>query len=237
MATLPIDYELLKKAQQGDQEALDEAIKKHTPLVISLCSRYQNSTTDKEDLFSVGMMGLLKAIQQFDFSYEVKFSTYAVPLILGEIKRFFRDDGVIKVSRQFKELYIRIQKAENELAVSLQRSITIDDIVQYLNEDKEDILMAIESHFYPTSLSTPLDDEHLTIEDTIGIDDVKDDLERIDLEEALKKLNQKEQLFIRLRYYNGLTQSEVAKRFYVSQVQVSRLEKKILAKLKEMLIS
>ncbi len=237
MATPIIDYELIKRAQAGDQKALEQACLDHKPLVISLCSRYQNSTTDKEDLLSVGMLGLLKAIQQFDFNYEVQFSTYAVPLILGEIKRFFRDDGAIKVSRHFKELYLRIQKVEKELEITLERSVNIDDLAMALNESKEDILMAIESHYYPTSLSTPLDDEHMVMEDIIGEDCLQDDLMQLDLENALQKLSPKEQVFIRLRFFEGMKQSELAQRFFVSQVQISRMEKRILAKLKEMLVS
>ncbi len=231
------DYELLSRAKEGDQAALEQAINQHKPLVISLVQRYQTSAGDREDLLSVGMMGLLKAIRQFDPSYQVQFSTYAVPLILGEIKRYFRDDGVIKVSRQFKELHMKIEKAERELEHQLQRSVTIEDLVQYLHVPREDILMAIESHFYPTSLSTPLDDDNLLLQDTIGENDVQMELDRMDLKDALEKLPPKDRLLIQLRFFEGLKQSDCAARFFVSQVQISRWEKKILAKLKELLIT
>ncbi|CDD92133.1 rNA polymerase sigma factor [Coprobacillus sp. CAG:826] len=237
MATSNVDYDLLKRAKDGDKQALDEACKIHTPLVISLCSRYQSGMVDKEDLVSVGMLGLLKAIQQFDENFGVQFSTYAVPLILGEIKRFFRDDGVIKVSRQYKELYLKIQKKEKELEMKLERAVTIDDLAKELDVPREDIHMAIESHYYPTSLSTPMDDDHFVFEDTLGENDVIEELDKMDLLEALKKLDPKEQLLIKMRYFDEMKQQECAERFFVSQVQISRMEKKILEKLKRMLVS
>lgn len=230
------DVELIIKAKEGDQKALEEACLTHKPLVVSLLKRYHYSQADKEDLLSVGMLGLLKAIKQFDPSYEVQFSTYAVPLILGEIKRYFRDDGAIKVSRQYKELYIKIEKTKKELEDKYFRAITIEDLEKELNESKEDILMAIESHYYPTSLSKPIDEDNLTLIDTIGEDDVISSLEKMDLYDALDKLDQKERLLIELRFFEGMKQNEVAKRFFVSQVQISRWEKKILEKLKLMLI-
>lgn len=231
-----VDYELIKKAQQGDQVAFEEIILKHKPLVYSLIKKYQYSSLDKEDLISVGTLGLIKAIKQFDTSFNVNFSTYAVPLILGEIKRYFRDDGAIKVSRQYKELYIRIQKAEKELEDKYLRKITIDDLVSYLNESIEDILMAIESHYYPTYLSNPLDEENLTLEDTLGENDVLPELLKMDLYDALEKLDDKEKIFINLRFFEGMKQQDIAKRFFVSQVQISRLERKILDKLKQLLV-
>ena len=236
MTLQTVDYEVLRKARAGNRTALEEAVNQHKPLVMSLCSKYQIHTCDREDLISVGMLGLLKAIQQFDESYQVQFSTYAVPLILGEIKRFFRDDGAIKVSRQYKELYIRIQKAERELEAQYQRSITIEDLVSYLKEPREDILMSMESHYYPTSLSPPIDEDNLTLQDTLGEDDVQKELEQMDLRDALSKLPPKDQLLIQLRFFEGVKQSDCAARFFVSQVQISRWEKKILAKLREILV-
>lgn len=231
------DYELILKAKEGDQKALEEAVLKNKPLVVSILKRYHYSSCDKEDLLSVGMMGLLKAIKQFDPSYEVQFSTYAVPLILGEIKRYFRDDGAIKVSRQYKELYLKIERAKKEFEDNNFRTITLEDLENELHESKEDILMAIESHYYPTSLSKPLDEDNLTLIDTIGENDVKMSIDKMDLYDALDKLDEKERLLIELRFFEGMKQNDVAKRFFVSQVQISRWEKKILEKLKSMLIS
>lgn len=231
------DYELIIKAKEGDQRALEEAVLKHKPLVVSILKRYHYSACDKEDLLSVGMMGLLKAIKQFDPKYKVQFSTYAVPLILGEIKRYFRDDGAIKVSRQFKELYLKIERVKKEFEDKNFKTINLEDLQNELHESKEDILMAIESHYYPTSLSKPLDEDNLTLIDTIGEDDVINSIDKMDLYDALDKLDEKERLLIELRFFEGMKQNDVAKRFFVSQVQISRWEKKILEKLKAMLIS
>ncbi len=236
MNTKKTNYELIVKAQNGDNEALMEVYEKNKPLVVALLNRYQYNATDKEDLLSVGMLGLLKAIKQFDVTYDVEFSTYAVPLILGEIKRYFRDDGALKVSRQFKELYIKITRAEREFEELYQKSASLEDLAAILNENKENILMAIESHYYPSYLSKPLDEDNLTLGDTLGEDDVIVALEKMDLYDALEKLDPKEKLLIKLRYFEGLKQNDVAERFFISQVQVSRLEKKILEKLKTMLV-
>lgn len=236
MMKVNADYEDLKKAQEGDKDALERTVKKHQALVVSLCKRYDHSCSSLEDLISVGNIGLLRAIQQFDFSYQVQFSTYAVPLILGEIKRFFRDDGAIKVSRMYKELYLKIEKERRKWEEEHEEPISLEWLEKQLGVHKEDLLMAMESHYYPTSLSSPLDDERLSLEDTLGENDVESALEKMDLEDALEKLDKKEQLLIRLRYFENKNQSECALRFSVSQVQISRMEKKILEKLKQLLV-
>lgn len=236
MALQTVDFELIKKAQTGDQEALALAMERHTPLVMMLVNKYQVKTFDREDIVSVANIGLLKAIKQFDFTHEVQFSTYAVPLILGEIKRFFREDGAIKVSRQYKELYNKIVKAEKALAETLQRPITLEDVEHYLGVSYEELIIAYDAHFYPTSLSSPLDTENLTLEDTLGVYETTELMDKVDLYDAIERLDPKEKLFVQLRFFEGKKQEELALRFCCSQVQMSRLEKKIIAKLKTMLV-
>lgn len=227
---------LFKKAQTGDEESLNLIISSNMRLVYKLVHRYKSKVVEKEELISCGMMGLLKAIQQFDFSYETQFSTYAVPLILGEIRRFFRDDGAIRVSRSIKELYLKVEKAREELESSLNRPVKLDEIANHLEVSYEDVITALDAHYYPTSLETPLDEDNLTLSDTLGIEETNKQMEYMDLENAMKLLEPKEQLFIRMRFFEDLKQAEIAERLFISQVQVSRLEKKILEKLRANLV-
>jgi len=209
-------------------------------LVWSIVHRFKNSYYDKEDLFQIGCIGLMKAINNFNDAYNVQFSTYAVPIIMGEIKRYFRDDGTIKVSRSLKELNLKIQKAREVLTYSLDREATLYDIADYLQEDPQDIIMAQDASYYPTSLNEPIyekDGSSISMEERI--EDVKNKMwfEKMALEMEIAKLDEKEKLIITLRYYNDYNQEKVAKRLGIPQVQVSRLEKKIIQKLKSRLLN
>ena len=231
--------ELLLKARSGDESAKTKIINENIPLVWSLVHRFKNTLYDKEDLFQIGCLALLKAIDKFNLDYDVQFSTYAVPIILGELKRHFRDDGAIKVSRSLKELNIRINKAKNELYYTLGREPTIEELSSYLNENCEEIVMAIEANYYPTSLNEVVyekDGSTINMEDRI-IDDQSEKFKNIlSLKEELKKLTSDEKQLIYLRYYLELNQKTIAERFNVSQVQISRMEKKIIEKIRKQFV-
>ena len=236
MEQLADNLDLIKKAQDGDHEALEKAITQNQLLIYSLLKRYHYAKEDQEDLLQVANIGLIKAIQNFDFSYDVSFSTYAVPLILGEIKRYFREKQAVHVSRSTKELYQAIVKAQEELEKNFLRNVTLSDISEYLNVSIEDIVFAYESQYKPCSLDSTLsDEEDITLIDTIK-DRTSDFTDNLEIKMAIEKLEPKERLFIELRFYQGLKQSEIAERLFVSQVQVSRIEKKIIDKLREILI-
>ena len=229
--------DLIKLAQDGDQKAFSECIENNKPLVASLINRYLIRSDDKEDLMSIGVIGLIKAIKQFNFDYNTKFSTYAVPLILGEIRRYFRDDGMIKISRKDQDIYREIQNAEEYLKSSLGRIVTLNDLHDYTNLDIEDIVLSIEAHQnkIPVSLTSSNNENELCPIDYIGIEEKETILNNIDLQYALSKLNKKERVFIKLRYFDEIKQEELAKRFNVSQVQISRMEKRIILKLRKQL--
>ncbi len=229
--------DLLEKVRLGDEQAKEEIVKDNLGLVWSIVHRFKNSYYDKEDLFQIGCVGLMKAINHFDTSYDVQFSTYAVPIIMGEIKRYFRDDGTIKVSRSLKELNIRISKAKEDLLKTIDDP-TIDDLAAYLKEDREHIIEAIDSSYYPTSLNEPIyekDGSAICIEDRIV--DKKNELwfEKIALDLEIAKLDEKEKRIMYMRYQLDYNQEKIASILGISQVQVSRIEKKIINKLRSRL--
>ncbi len=228
--------ELLKRVQDGDLDAKSIIVEQNVGLVWSIVHRFKNNFYDKEDLFQIGCIGLMKAINNFDFKYKVQFSTYAVPIIMGEIKRHFRDDGTIKVSRSLKELNVKITKAKEVLMKQSDKDPTVEMLAKYLEVDVQDIVEAIESSYYPTSLSEPIyESDGSTIEMEDRIEDKKDKMwfEKIALDMEISRLDPKEQLILYLRYYKEDNQEKIAKRLGISQVQVSRLEKKIIAKLRK----
>jgi len=230
--------DLLEKVRLGDEQAKEEVVKDNLGLVWSIVHRFKNSYYDKEDLFQIGCIGLMKAINHFDASYNVQFSTYAVPIIMGEIKRYFRDDGTIKVSRSLKELNIKVTKAKEILQSETHDEPTVEDIAKYLKVDVQDVVEAIDSSYYPTSLNEPIyekDGSTISVEDRIV--DKKDEMwfEKIALEMEMEKLDDKERMIIYMRYQLDYNQEAIAKRLGISQVQVSRLEKKIVTKLRSRL--
>lgn len=228
--------ELISKAQNNDEQAKDKLVKDNLALVWSLVHRFNNPLYDKEELFQIGCLGLVKAINKFDINYDVTFSTYAVPIILGEIKRHFRDDGAIKVSRSIKELNQKITKIADEYLNENHKEITIEELSIILNVSKADIVLALDSKYYPTSLNEVIyekDGSSITIQERLTEEKKYSLIDQITLQDELSKLSSKEQLLIHMRYYLDMNQEEIAKHFKVSQVQISRMEKKILEKLKK----
>lgn len=218
----------IEKAQDGDKEVLNELVKDNYGLIYSIARRFENRGYEMEDIQQIGAIGLIKAIQKFDFSYNVMLSTFAVTYIIGEIKRFLRDDGPVKVSRELKLLStkISIEKKENP-------NITISELAKKLSESKENIILAIESSNIPESLEGKVDDDGMSLLERLSSNDSSEDklVEKITLKECINKLNERERKLIYLRYYKGQTQSKVADIIGISQVQVSRLEKQILKNL------
>ena len=234
------NVELLIKAKAGDNEALNRLIEINLPLVSSISKRFLNRGYEYEDIFQIGSMGLIKAVHNFDSSFNVKFSTYAVPMIMGEIKRFLRDDGIIKVSRSVKCSAKKIHYVKEELSKLLGRDPTISEIAENTGISEEDIIMALES---TNNLSYLYDVIHqddgnpVLLIDKIsetGEED-KNVIDNIILKEALKDLDTKSRQVIVLRYFKDQTQIQVAKKLGISQVQVSRIEKRVLKIMKERL--
>ena len=227
--------DLLVKVRSGDEQAKEQVVKDNLGLVWSIVHRFKNSYYDKEDLFQIGCIGLMKAINHFDPSYNVQFSKYAVHIIMGEIKRYFRDDGTIKVSRSLKELNIKVTKAKEILQAENNEEPTVEEVARYLEVDVHDVVEAIDSSYYPTSLSEPIyekDGSTISMEDRLI--DKSDHMwfEKIALEMEMEKLDEKEKMIIYMRYQLDYNQEAIAQRLGISQVQVSRLEKKIVTKLR-----
>ncbi|PWA12427.1 RNA polymerase sporulation sigma factor SigF [Pueribacillus theae] len=228
--------ELIKKSQNGDTSARDLIVQKNMRLVWSVVQRFINRGYEPDDLFQIGAIGLLKSVDKFDLSYDVKFSTYAVPMIIGEIQRFIRDDGTVKVSRSLKETGNKIRRARDELSKQKGRVPTVHEIADYLDIPPEEVTLAQEATRTPTSIHETVyenDGDPITLIDQIA-DHSSDGkwFDKIALKEAIDRLNERERLIVFLRYYKDQTQSEVAERLGISQVQVSRLEKKILLEIK-----
>lgn len=232
--------ELILKSQGGDQEAKDRLVKHNIGLVRSVLRGFKNRGYDQDDLFQIGSIGLLKAIDKFDHSYKVRFSTYAVPMISGEIKRFLRDDGIIKVSRSLKQTANQVRYTQEMLSKLLGREPTIQEVSDELNIDKEDIVMALESSYHPEYLYDVVyhnDGKPLYLIDRVSSDEdsEKEMIDSILLKEILSQLEKRDRQVIILRYFKDKTQVEVAKTLGISQVQVSRIEKRIIEDMKKML--
>ncbi|MEW8971757.1 RNA polymerase sporulation sigma factor SigF [Mesobacillus jeotgali] len=227
--------ELILRSQQGDQAARDLIVQKNMRLVWSVVQRFLNRGYEPDDLFQIGSIGLLKSVDKFDLSYDVKFSTYAVPMIIGEIQRFIRDDGTVKVSRSLKETGNKIRKAKDELSKNFGRVPTVNEIAEFLELSPEDVIMAQEASRSPASIHETVyenDGDPITLLDQIDNGEEGRWFDKIALKEAINELDERERLIVYLRYYKDQTQSEVAVRLGISQVQVSRLEKKILQQMK-----
>lgn len=227
---------LILLSQSGDMIARDTLVQCNIRLVWSVVQRFMNRGYDPEDLFQIGCIGLLKSVDKFDLSYEVKFSTYAVPMIIGEIQRFLRDDGTLKVSRSLKELANKVRKTKDELSKVLGRQPTIKEVAQQLGISPEDVVFAQEANKPPTSIHETVfenDGDPITLMDQISDDSQEKWFDKLALNEAIGTLSERERLIVYLRYYRDQTQSEVASRLGISQVQVSRLEKKILQCIKD----
>jgi len=224
--------ELVKKAQSGDMEAKSTLINQNYPLVKSVIKRYIGKGVEYDDLFQLGCMGFVKAINNFDSKFNVQFSTYAVPMIIGEVKRFLRDDGVVKVSRAIKSQLIQI----NSYIHSCDIPPSVSEIAKKFNLDEHEVVFILDSNKYPISLSAPVDSqdgESASLQDRIADTSAEDKFDHMVLKSLLSKLSPRERKIIILRYYKDKTQSEIASTLGVSQVQVSRIENKILATLRK----
>lgn len=230
--------ELIRRSQEGDKEARDKVVMENVGLVWSIVRRFMCRGHEPEDLFQIGSIGLIKAIDKFDLSYDVKFSTYAVPMIMGEIKRFLRDDGVIKVSRSLKETAGKIRVAREKLNNLYGREPTLDEIGQEMNLAKEEVVMALESGAEVESLYKTIyqgDGNAIYLIDKLEQTNDENEImiDKLALKETIESLDEKDQELIKLRYFMDRTQTDIAKELGISQVQVSRLEKKILLKMRE----
>ena len=223
----------IKLAQSGDREAMNELVERNMALVRSIVKKYLNRGTEYDDLYQIGSMGLVKAIKNFDSSYGVRFSTYAVPMIAGEIKRFLRDDGMIKVSRTLKELSLAISRLNNESKLKNGRELTVSELAERLDTSEEKIIDALNSTRVPLSLTAEYDSEGNPQLD-VPTDDIQDEIsERLSLEQAVKSLCDTDRKIIQLRYYRSKTQTQTAKILSMTQVQISRREKKILTAIRD----
>lgn len=228
--------ELIAKSQNGDQQARDMIVNRNTRLVWSVVQRFLNRGYEPEDLYQIGCIGLIKSVDKFDLSYEVKFSTYAVPMIIGEIQRFLRDDGTVKVSRSLKETANKVRKMKDELSKTLGRVPTVAEIAEKLDISPEEVVFAQEASRSLSSIHETVyenDGDPITLLDQIADQSENKWFDKIALNEAIRHLNERERLIVYLRYFKDQTQSEVATRLGISQVQVSRLEKKILQQIKD----
>lgn len=228
---------LISEAQQGSEAAKSTLLAENMPLIKSIVKRYRNTAIEYDDLIQLGSYGLYKAIMHFNTAFGVRFSTYAVPMISGEIKRQIRDDGPVKVSRATKALAILINKYIDEYRVEHGGDPTVDEIAAEFKIDPYEVVFALDSTKMPVSLYEKYDDDSgsYLIDNLMTVDKTEDLLDKIMLKELIEGLEERDKKIILLRYYRDKTQSEVAKILGVSQVQVSRLESKILKYLKEKL--
>jgi len=229
---------LITRAQEGDEAAAEQIIRENSGLIWSVVKKFSKRGYELDDLFQIGSIGLLKCIRKFDLSFDVKFSTYAIPMIIGEIKRFLRDDGIIKVSRPMKELAAKARYAQEALLAKLNRTPTLNELAQEIGVETEELIIAMEAGHEVESLYTTIyqgDGSPIYL-----IDKVKQDRDTgeqtvniLALKQLIGRLKPKERQVIVLRYFQDKTQVEVAKAIGVSQVQVSRIEKRVLKILKD----
>ena len=233
--------DLIRMAHEGDKTARDRLVVENMGLIWSIIRRFEGRGCEREDLFQIGSIGLMKAVDHFDLSLGLKFSTYAVPMITGEIKRFLRDDGMIKVSRTLKELGIKVHGARQELSLKLGREPTVEEIAETLGESSEQVAASIESAAEVESLYRPAnynDEPGACLMDRLRAESKEQEnlLNSMTLKELVSGLENRDREIILRRYFENQTQSQVAKELNISQVQVSRLEKKILKSMREKLI-
>lgn len=229
--------ELIIRSKSGDEDAKDLLIRENTGLIWSVAKRFIGRGTDIDDLYQLGCLGFIKAVDGFDPEFGTQFSTYAVPKISGEIRRFLRDDGTIKVSRGVKERSVIIKSARNKLLQQTGNEPTIFDIAEVTGFTPEEIAVAESATATVESIHQRTGEEGFSLESVLTDTESEDlILEKISLRQGIEQLPEKEEMVIRLRYYHGLTQQQTSKILNISQVQVSRIEKKALAHLKERLL-
>lgn len=230
--------ELIKLAQSGDKKATEDIVTNNSGLIWLVVKRFLNRGYDADDLFQIGAIGLLKCIKKFDLSYEVKFSTYAVPMIMGEIKRFLRDDGMIKVSRPLKEIATKAKYMKDVLIKKNNEEPTINELAIAIDVSVENLVLALDADRDMESLYSTVyqgDGKSMYLIDKLKSDSLEQEkiVENIVLNEVIKTLTERERKIITLRYFKDKTQSQVAKEMGVSQVQISRIEKRALIKIRE----
>lgn len=240
----PIDVEktneLILKAKNGDEQAINTLVEGNFPLIKAIVKGYLNKGVEYDDLYQIGCVGFLKAIKNFNPSFDVKFSTYAVPMISGEIKRFLRDDGSIKVSRSIKTLAIKLKAYLEKLKKENAETPSIEELAKTFEVEKEDVVIALDSCQQTISLHAKVDEDDpnsQNVIDRLAVFDKNDEmLDKFILKTEIMNLPEKERKIILLRYYRGKTQGEVAALLDVSQVQVSRIESKIIEQLRKKLV-
>ena len=236
-------YEKIVKAQSGDEEAMASLVKNNLGLVYNIAKRFSGRGYELEDLNQIGALGLIKSIKKFDTSFDVQLSTYSVPFIMGEIKRYIREDGKIKVSRSIKELGAKINQIQKEYYLKNGQDIKIEQIAEILKVPKEDIALAIDanSSAIVTSINEPVYSKESS--KTLNVEDIIPDTknqeaminDKLTVNKLIEELQPQEKQIVMMRYYKGSTQTEVAKILGISQVQVSRIEKRILYSMKQKL--
>ena len=240
MLTQEETLELIKQAKDGNENAKEKLVNENSPLIKSLIKRYINKGIEYDDLYQLGSLGFIKAIYNFNEDFNTRFSTYVVPMVIGEIKRFMRDDGSIKVSRAIKSQNIKINKFIEEFYRKEYRKPTFEEIGKEFNMHVADVVFTMDSAKMPVSIYTPSEDDenkYTFLLDKYATDQSDDMVDNIVLKNVLKNLCDRDKQIIILRFFRDKTQSEIAKILGVSQVQVSRLENKILEKMREALSS
>lgn len=232
---------LIRKSHGGDEKARAQLVEENVGLIWCVVRRFMGRGVESEDLFQIGSIGLLKAIDKFDFSYDVKFSTYAVPMISGEIQRFLRDDGIIKVSRSLKEMAYKAFLAREKLQESMHRDPTLEELAENMNVEKEELVMALEASSEVESIYKPVyqkDGNEVPLLERLEEKEGQEEkvLNRMLLSQLLDELGKEERQLIYLRYFANKTQMEIGKELGISQVQVSRMEKKILRRMREKVV-
>ena len=230
--------ELIKLAKEGDRKAREQVATENLGLVWSVVRRFAGRGHELEDLYQIGCIGLMKCIDKFDPAYDVKFSTYAVPMIMGEIKRFLRDDGMVKVSRSLKETAYKVYSVREQMMYEHGIEPKIEELASSLEIEKEDIVLALEAgseveSIYKTIYQNDGNSIYLIDKLVSSEDESRQAVDRLALEELLGQLEEKERSIIRMRYFEDKTQTEIAGFLGISQVQVSRIEKKVLTKMRE----
>ena len=228
--------ELLKAMREGDSTAREKLIQGNLRLVLSVVQRFTGRGENPDDLFQVGCIGLIKAIDNFDISQNVRFSTYAVPMIIGEIKRYLRDNNSVRVSRSMRDLAFHAMQVKERLQNELHRDPTVEEIASQLGQSRESVVVALESIVEPVSLYEPVysdsGDTIYVMDQISSLDSDKDWVDELMIKQTLKELSKREKQIVSLRFMQGKTQMEVAEEIGISQAQVSRLEKAVIRRIK-----
>lgn len=228
---------LIEKAKQGDTSARDKLVTGNLRLVLSVIQRFSSRGENPDDLFQVGCIGLMKAIDNFDTSHEVKFSTYAVPMIIGEVRRYLRDNNPVRVSRSMRDTAYHAMQVRERLSNELDREPTVEEIAKELGKEKSEVVVALEAIVDPVSFYEPVysnGGDTIYLMDQIGSNETDGDwIDEISMKEAIKSLPDREKKILSMRFMRGMTQTEVAEEIGISQAQVSRLEKSAIEYIKE----